>query len=150
MRFLSLICLFCFYLYYDIYMYFEERFDSKYIDLVGYLNDQDLIFIRTSYSNISESAVISNRFLLISGGILLILCSILTYLFSCGITKPILNLSDISNEMSQLKLENRYTGKRKDEIGKLGRSINTLADKLETTISELKSANIELEKDIKQ
>ena len=136
--------------YYDIYMYFEERFDSKYIDLVGYLNDQDLIFIRTSYSNISESAVISNRFLLISGGILLILCSILTYLFSCGITKPILNLSDISNEMSQLKFENRYTGKRKDEIGKLGRSINTLADKLETTISELKSANIELEKDIKQ
>lgn len=52
--------------------------------------------------------------------------------------------------MSQLKFENRYTGKRKDEIGELGRSINTLSDKLETTISELKSANIELEKDIKQ
>ena len=52
--------------------------------------------------------------------------------------------------MSQLKFENRYTGKRKDEIGELGRSINTLSDKLETTISELKSANIELEKDIKK
>ena len=133
-----------------VYKCYESRYDSKYIDLIGYLNLNDLVFIRTSYSNISESAVISNRFLLISGGILLVLCSILTYLFSCGITKPILNLSDISKEMSQLKFENRYTGKRKDEIGELGRSINTLSDKLETTISELKSANIELEKDIKQ
>ncbi|MBQ6024227.1 MAG: HAMP domain-containing protein [Lachnospiraceae bacterium] len=136
--------------YYDVFMCYESRYDSKYIDLVGYLKNRDLIFIRTSYSNISESAVISNQFLLISGGILLVLCSILTYLFSCGITKPILNLSDISKEMSQLKFENRYTGKRKDEIGELGRSINTLSDKLEKTISELKSANIELEKDIKK
>ena len=135
---------------YDVFKNFEERYNSEYIDLVGFLNNGEVIFIRTSYSNLKESALISNQFLLISGGILLILCSVLTYLFSCGITKPILELSDISKDMSSLKFENRYTGKRKDEIGELGRNINTLSDKLETTISELKSANIELEKDIKQ
>ena len=33
-------------------------------------------------------------------------------------------------------------------IGRLGRSINEMSERLETTITELKSANIELEKDI--
>ena len=38
----------------------------------------------------------------------------------------------------------------RDEIGMLGTSINTLSERLETTISELKSANNELQKDIEQ
>ena len=37
-----------------------------------------------------------------------------------------------------------------DEINMLGNSINTLSDKLETTIKQLKSTNIELEKDIEE
>jgi len=133
---------------YDVYKCFDGQVDSNFIDLVGYITNGDIIFIRANYSNIQESAAISNRFLAISGGALVILCSILMYIFSCSITKPILNLSEISKEMSELKFENRYNGKRKDEIGELGKNINTLSSKLETTISELKAANTELEKDI--
>ncbi|MBR4344814.1 MAG: GHKL domain-containing protein [Lachnospiraceae bacterium] len=133
---------------YDVYKSFDDQVDSNFIDLVGYISNQKLIFVRTNYSNIEESAVISNKFLAISGGALVILCSILMYIFSYGITKPILDLSEISKEMCELKFETRYTGKRKDEIGELGKNINTLSSQLEKTISELKTANIELEKDI--
>ena len=133
---------------YDVYKSFDQRVDSNFIDLVGYIKNGDIIFIRANYSNIEESSAISNRFLAISGIALVILCSILMYIFSYGITKPILDLSEISKEMSELKFETRYTGKRKDEIGDLGRNINTLSSKLEMTISELKAANAELEKDI--
>ena len=133
---------------YDIYKYYDERMDSNYIDLVGYLSNGDLVFTRTSYSNISESAAISNRFLAISGVILAVLSSILMYIFSLSIANPLLELSEISSEMSSMNFERKYTGKRKDEIGILGNSINSLSNKLETTISELKAANIELEKDI--
>ena len=133
---------------YDVFKNYDVQVDSNFIDLVGYLSNGNLVFIRTNYQNIEESAAISNRFLAISGGILVVLSSILMYMFSYGITKPILDLSEISKEMSELKFETRYKGKRKDEIGDLGRNINTLSSKLETTISELKSANIELEKDI--
>ena len=133
---------------YDVYKYYDEQVASDFIDLVGYISNGCIIFIRANYSNIQESAALSNRFLIISGGILVVLCSILMYIFSYGITKPIIDLSEISKEMSELKFENRYTGKRKDEIGELGKNINTLSSKLETTISELKVANAELEKDI--
>ena len=133
---------------YDVYKMYDERVDSNFIDLVGYLSNGDLIFVRTSYQNIEESASISNRFLAISGCALAVLASILMYIFSLSIANPLLELSEISSEMSRLNFEKKYTGKRKDEIGILGNSINTLSGQLETSISELKAANIELEKDI--
>lgn len=133
---------------YDVYKYYDERMESNFIDLVGYLSNGDMVFVRTGYSNISESTAISNRFLAISGVILAILSSILMYIFSLSIVNPLLELSDISSEMSRMNFEKKYTGKRKDEIGILGKSINSLSEQLESTISELKAANIELEKDI--
>lgn len=42
----------------------------------------------------------------------------------------------------------KYQGHYKDELGVLGESINEMSEKLEETITELKSANIELKKDI--
>ena len=133
---------------FDVYKYFDDRIEANFIDLVGYLSNKDLVMIRTSYSNIEESASISNRFLAISGAALAILASVLMYIFSLSIANPLLELSEISSEMSRLNFERKYTKKRKDEIGILGNSINTLSGKLETAISDLKAANIELEKDI--
>ena len=37
-----------------------------------------------------------------------------------------------------------------DEINELGESINMMSDKLETTINQLRSTNIELERDIEK
>ena len=52
--------------------------------------------------------------------------------------------------MSELDFEARYTGDSEDEIGVLGRSMNTLSEKLKETIGELKTANNELQKDIEE
>ena len=64
--------------------------------------------------------------------------------------KPILELADISEKMSHLNFDVKYKRKDKNEIGVLGNSMNRLSEKLEITISELKSANNELQKDIEQ
>lgn len=37
-----------------------------------------------------------------------------------------------------------------DELGELGNSMNQLSEKLESTIADLKSANLELKKDIEK
>lgn len=133
---------------FDVYKYFDNHVDNNFIDLVGFLDNDNMIFIRSNYSNISESTGISNRFLAFTGIIIVILGSIAMFIFSNSLTKPILRLSKISTEMSELKFETRYTDKRKDEIGILGNSINMLSDRLENTISELKTANNELKNDI--
>ena len=53
--------------------------------------------------------------------------------------------------MSNLNFSRKYrVNDSEDEINELGRSINTLSDKLESTINQLKITNIELEKDIEE
>jgi signal transduction histidine kinase len=53
--------------------------------------------------------------------------------------------------MAKLDFSKKYRIQdNEDEINELGRSINTLSDKLESTINQLKLNNMELEKDIEQ
>ena len=66
-------------------------------------------------------------------------------------TKPIEELNGIANGMANLDFSKKYRIQdNEDEINELGRSINTLSDKLEDTIYQLKLNNMELEKDIEQ
>ena len=49
--------------------------------------------------------------------------------------------------MTKLNFDVRYTGHANNEIDQLGENFNVMSDQLEQTISELKSANVELQKD---
>ena len=54
-------------------------------------------------------------------------------------------------KMSNLDFSQKYqVTNARDEINDLGRSINTMSDKLERTIKQLRSSNIELERDIEE
>lgn len=133
---------------FDVYKTFDPDVDSFYIDLVGYLDNGYLVFIRSNFENIQESADISSQFLAIVGLAVIVIGSIIMFAVSKSFTKPILELSNISDKMASLDFDSKYDGKRKDEIGRLGNSINILSGKLEHTITDLKNANIELERDI--
>ena len=50
--------------------------------------------------------------------------------------------------MAALDFDARYVSGGKDEIGELGNNFNVMSEQLEQAISELKSANVELQKDI--
>ena len=53
--------------------------------------------------------------------------------------------------MSNLDFSHKYKVEgEEDEISNLGKSINTMSEKLEQTIKQLRSTNIELEKDIEE
>ena len=72
--------------------------------------------------------------------------SIIMYFAGKKITSPILSLAALSERMSELDFDARYTGDSEDEIGVLGNSMNTLSEKLKETIGELKTANNETAK----
>ena len=72
------------------------------------------------------------------------------WFMSKRITKPLLELTEISRRMSNLDFEARYEGGGEDEIGTLGQNFNKMSEELEHTISELKTANNELQEDIEQ
>ena len=53
--------------------------------------------------------------------------------------------------MAKLDFSQKYRIKdTEDEINELGKSINTMSDKLERTINQLRGTNVELEKDIEE
>ena len=66
------------------------------------------------------------------------------------ITRPIMELAGISERMKHLDFNAKYTGDDRTEIAILGNNINEMSEVLETTISELKTANNELLKDIER
>lgn len=135
---------------YSIYKNFDSRLEVNYIELYGVLDAGDYVFIRTSYNNIMESVAIANTFFAYVGAIAVIIGSIIMYFIGAEFTKPICRLSKITKEISNLNFDISYDENRFDEIGKLGKSINCLSGKLEKTISSLKSANNELENDIRK
>lgn len=53
-------------------------------------------------------------------------------------------------EMANLNFEAKYTSTSEDEIGVLGNNLNRMSKALEKTISELQTANNELQKDIEK
>lgn len=129
----------------------DERYHTSYIELWGYIEaGNSYILLRSPVESIRESVATSNRFMAYVGIIVVMASIVIMFFVSKQFTRPILQLADISEKMSDLDFDVRYTGRDNDEIGVLGNSMNRLSEKLESTISELKSANIELEKDIKQ
>lgn len=118
------------------------------IEMWGSLDNGNLFLIRTAVESIRDSVRLANRFLGYIGVISAIASGIIIWIVSRKITKPILQLASISEKMTHLDFDARYTGKDKNEIAILGENINRMSTVLEETISELKTANNELKKDI--
>lgn len=123
---------------------------EEYIEMWGAFEDGSRFLIRSPIESIRESAEISNRFLVIIGSFMVMICAVLIWYFSKKLTDPILELAALSERMADLDFEARYTSGGKNEIGNLGDNFNRMSRKLESTISELKSANNSLLKDIEQ
>ena len=123
---------------------------NKYLEMFGKLDNTYSFLMRTPLESIEESAVYANRLYLCVGLAGIVFSSVIVFLVSNSISKPILRLSDISEKMVNLDFEARYEGNDSGEIGLLGKNINQLSESLEKSISELKTANNELKRDIEK
>ena len=123
---------------------------TDFIELWGYLSNGNLIFIRTPLESIRESAAIATKFMLYIALFIAFLGAVVMWFVSKRITDPILELTRISDRMAHLDFDARYENNVNNEIGELGLHMNDMASQLETAISELKSANIELQQDIEK
>ena len=123
----------------------------KYILLTGNLVNGYSLYIRIPIAPIEESVRISNNVLMLIGILAITIAAIAVSVISRKFTEPILELNDITNQMAKLDFGNKYQVKdSSDEINELGKNINTMSEKLESTIKQLRDTNRELEKDIEE
>ena len=129
----------------------DEKDGMNNIFLTGTLDNGNMLYIRIQVASIEESVQISNRLLIFIGGISILIAGVLASFISKKFTQPILELNDIAKDMSKLDFSKKYKMKNTDdEINNLGKSINIMSDKLESTIKQLRETNVELEKDIEE
>lgn len=138
---------------YKIQRTFDPWRDGMYLESWGFFSDNSTAFIMSApLSSVGESVALANRFLTYVGFFAIIAGAILVYVLTKKVTRPLYNISNLSEKMSNLDFDVSYElGKHEaEEIRILGESMNTLSGRLKEAIAELKSANNQLQKDIEE
>ena len=78
----------------------------------------------------------------------LLLALIFISVYAKRFTKPLIEMSSITNKIANLDFSDKCEINRKDEIGILARNINTVSDSLNTALTELREKNEKLMEDI--
>lgn len=128
----------------------DPRTKTDYVEMWGVFNNGNLFLIRSPIESIQESVRISHRFLLYSGLLAIFFGAVILGVLARRISRPILRLANISERMARLDFDAEYDGSGAAEIAVLGENINELSKTLESTISELKTANNKLLQDIEK
>lgn len=122
----------------------------EYLKMWGFMSDGSWFVMQSPLASIRESAALANQFLIYLGIAGIIIGGLLVWLLSRRVTQPIMELARLSQKMADLNFDAKYTSGGQDEIGVLGSNFNKMSEQLEKTISELKSANNQPQKDIEQ
>lgn len=136
--------------YYIFHQNFDKKLNATFYDLTGELDDGSLIALRTSASRFNASISAAMHLYIYVGILATAIGCIAMFFVSSSYVKPIHEMAAVAKRMAHLDFGAKVERHSDDEIGELGDSINSLSSELEATISELKSANAELMKDIEK
>lgn len=124
--------------------------EEEFLEMYGRLSTGISFILRTPMESIKISARIANRFFAYVGIMGTLAGGIIIWFVAWRMTRPILQLNAISEQMVHLNFDVKYKGRAGNELDLLGENINKLSRSLEKSISELKTANNELQKDIER
>ncbi len=108
----------------------DPRIGTDFVEMWGVLDNGNLFLIRSPMEGIEESVRISNRFLLYSGMLVIVLGSLILDVMANRISRPILRLANISEKMTHLDFDAKYEGSGAAEVEILGKNINGLSEVL--------------------
>lgn len=135
---------------YQLYHSKDNLTKVEYLEMWGNVSDGSIFVMRSPVESMRDSARLANKFLIYLGLIAVVLGGAIVWVNSSTITKPVKELAELSKRMANLDFDARYESGGDNEISVLGNNFNIMSDKLEKTISELKSANNKLQKDLEK
>lgn len=80
----------------------------------------------------------------------LLIAVLASIVYSHYVTRPVLRINDVSKKMAELDFSWRCNENRTDELGTLAHSLNEMSQRLNTSMTDLKSANAKLKADIER
>lgn len=116
--------------------------------LIYQLSSGEVLLISMPLEVVNQTANIAIKFNVMIAGVLILLSMVVVYFLSKSMTKPIISLSNMAKQISELDFSQRFEGQSKDEMGALGAYINDMSQTLENTLHSLKKSNDQLTIDL--
>lgn len=133
----------------DFVNIYDKRRSEEFLCLVGKMQGGYLV-ARIPFTYVEQNSAFNMFFLIISGGLTLLICIGLSFFVARHFTRPLIAIGNVANAMADLDFSKKYDGPVRDEIGRLGQSINRLSEHLEETIAELRRSNWQLGQEIRE
>lgn len=123
----------------------DIRLGVRYMTVKKMLSDGSWLDVRVMLSSIERGASVANTFALYAVALALIVTVIWAAGFSRKFAKPLVEMSGIAKDISELDFSRKCEAAKMDEMGQLGASINELSEKLSAALEDLKLKNRMLE-----
>ena len=128
----------------------KEATNIEYFVYTAPLQSGETIHIYYEVADVENIVEVAGRVYTSISIAMIILMAALFYIIVARFTKPLVEMNDITKDMAALNFNRKCGDYGRDEIGELGKSINTLSNTLDTTLMDLKDKNEQLEKDIER
>lgn len=126
----------------------EQDSNHTRLMLIGKLPSNQFILMEKPLGIIEEASRLAVNFIVISSLLTLVIGFIIVYYLSGKLTKPIVKINSVAQQIADLNFDNELCIRSKDELGELGLSINNISEKLSIALNELNDANQKLKLDI--
>lgn len=130
----------------------DPRTGSEFLSLYSIIklpdNVEGYVEISSSIDAMKDSINAASNFILYLSLLVTIIGTIAIFYVSRKVSKPIEKIGKLTADMAKLDFSQRIEVNSNDEIGDLCKNINLLSVKLDKTLNELASANLQLKKDI--
>lgn len=114
------------------------------------IDDKYIITVRTPVNIVEDAVEKSIKLMLMIFLPITMIILALTFFLADRFTKPIIQITKKTSQITKLNFNEEIKVKGKDEISVLGNSVNELSHKIEKTLEELKTKNNTLEGMIKK
>lgn len=111
------------------------------VQLAARLGGGDFLVVTQPLRQLRASSAVARSFFLVVGLAALVPGAAAVLLLSGLATRAIIAITGIAAAIARQDFAPRWQGRRRDELGTLGRSINAIAERLSGVIGELEAAN---------
>ena len=130
--------------------HYDEMMKTWILHIYYMMEDGGIVHLNHPLEPIEQSIIISTQFTFFTGIIDLFFGILAAFFIARFFTNPIRKLTGIAEDMARLDFSQKYENESNDEIGDLGRSINSLSYQLYHSMSELNKLNNSLQDEIER
>lgn len=123
----------------SVYSKYENKVESIYIIVIRKIDQNRYVVLTRTFKSLQNTTYAAIWFDMIVGCVIIILGFFVVLKLSKYLVKPINEMKQIAEHISNLEFDAKVTLEAEDELGQLGYSINRMSEYLENNVEQLQN-----------